>query len=938
MESLQTQDQEKCGTRDNGSEESVTSPDDNNETMNARHSEDVVNSANSAPAGAPPSLTADPDKNAAEDTDSKGKANNSIIDEDDDDYEGDVGSNTNNVENQTPRDDAENSAAATTPQDDSTIESLQHALQASSIQAHFEDPDLNLHSVTGSVDGAASSRFAAPNTMPGPVREEPTLKEALIDRERQRRKEAERARLKRQFALMSNGGGMVWDSQQQQNTTQNMLQNGSVAGTVGEESIRSIPTYLEESAHGNDEHHSQGINQSPQQQLGYTMERFLQERDTTAPRITTNITQVATVAAGGSADSIASSDHSDQPNNDVIREEAIEGDPATAGAPDKGVVMERFLNEPVVVAPSAADDDGDKFFMRPDDVHRSVSFDMELRTAQYNEFNANQNDTMLEDASGTASLGRNALVDDHRLHRHPSVDDSNMSVRVEIAPEDDLAILADPISSGGPMSSVPSEGNFSSLINRHRSGLEANTSLLGSVGPSMDDNQSAVSNNTNRDDSSTLEEPRVFRLTEAEIQEMAAIEEASIGNGPPSERDAESLVGDLVGEFGGRSATDADRGPAGTTYSQGTPTTAMESGSMLSGALRSTADDRLQGRDDRVVHNADAHLDGMNDHHSIDDLARAPSLSSHLVISPGGSVSDSAASVAGNPPSEIIERGGPTPALSLDDDEITNTHHSDNDLTSPLPPPPVLVGSPNGSRHSPSLGVAEGTTIHAGGEDNQDRADRIPSLVPRTLPLPRPECKNSAAIRAELNTTGPPAEGIVNRRLRPGMPTKNAHRSPISSPMRRIVSMPENINTPGNNRIVDEFDFDKHDHDMPMTPRSMLSDSIRDLPGDDLWTSPGTKMMSTPSHPENSRANQQRERDSNFDPLLLPAMSKDKREVPSYADISKLDCVLRDVQIGISATVEAKEAEIYSRAPIMLKSESIKSCLACCLFLSLFTP
>ena len=70
--------------------------------------------------------------------------------------------------------------------------------------------------------------------------------------------------------------------------------------------------------------------------------------------------------------------------------------------------------------------------------------------------------------------------------------------------------------------------------------------------------------------STTHEEPRVLRLTEADMEEMAAIEEASIGNAPPSERDDLSEVGDLAGF-----ATYAN--PSHSVQSQDTPTTAMDS-------------------------------------------------------------------------------------------------------------------------------------------------------------------------------------------------------------------------------------------------------------------------------------------------------------------------------------------------------------------------
>lgn len=69
-------------------------------------------------------------------------------------------------------------------------------------------------------------------------------------------------------------------------------------------------------------------------------------------------------------------------------------------------------------------------------------------------------------------------------------------------------------------------------------------------------------------------EPRFLQLTEADMLEMASIDHASIGNAPPSERE-DSEVGELVSHH--------NPGNPRGTFSIDTPTTAMESGSQLSG-------------------------------------------------------------------------------------------------------------------------------------------------------------------------------------------------------------------------------------------------------------------------------------------------------------------------------------------------------------------
>lgn len=844
-----------------------------------------------------------------------------------------------------------------------------NARKPSSVQTHLEDQDLPIMMTTtpslinesggrdeddermddsrmahddNDNDANGSSSMPPPRFVPGPLREEQTLKEKLVDRERQRRKEAERARLKRQFALTSSnndGGGMAFDnnvvagSGAALSTTGAVLrENGSIAGTVGEESIRSIP-YLEDSQsnHNHHNHRNPGGDQTPQQ-LGYTMERFLLERDANAKdnpiRITTSITEVAALAAGMDKKSTSNSDHSESNINNnnhgkkhdnnnaensnninVIREEIIEGESNTA------LVMERFLNDPVVVdAPgppstSGALHGGGDLQSRPDDVHRSVSFDMELRTTQYNDTDDNGDNNIIMSNSNTP---RNPLVD---AHFNRSIDDSNnVSVQVEMATDDEN--MTEPVSSGLHLS-VPSEVAPPSSL-----GID-DDHPLGSVG----DRQSVSMSNASHDnDDSTAGEPRVFRLTEAEIQEMAAIEEASIGNAPPSDRDAESLVGDLVGEFG-------TRDPAGTTFSQGTPTTAMESDSILSGNPSAMPHDQDGG--EQQVHggeNLNLNLDSEVNHRSIDAMmAMVPSVSSHLGVSLGGSASGSAVSVAVNPPSEIIERGRPSAALLLDDDEEGDNHHHISDPTRQLPPPPVVVGSLAGSRRSTHSDDDDdndrGTNGNTGMAEPTINLNNIPLVVARTSPPPRPDCENSAAIRAELDTLGPPSEAIVNRRMRPGM-VNAAQRpnldSPESSPVRRIVSLPAKINngssiedTPKNNRTLDDFDFDK---DLPMTPHSIFSDSIRDLPGEDGWTSPDIKMSVSPF-----RQTKIGQKDPTLDPKLrLPNMSQGQtpsiqRASSDGTDLSKLDCVFRDLQMSSDSTVQGKESEIYCRGSILTK-------------------
>jgi hypothetical protein len=372
------------------------------------------------------------------------------------------------------------------------------------------------------------SNSADPSTLSmasnlAPQRHEPTLKEKLVERERQRRVETERARLKRQFALSSNDGGAVDEDSAEQDGGSVLRENGSIAGTVGEgSSVAFLDSYDEEG-----------------QNLTYPMERFLQEQGA------------------------------------VIEEEAVRDTTR-----DSGVVMERFRKEPVVVAdPQGPSDD------RNNHIDRSVSFDMEPHVR----------DEPLPGTTGPpapSSIIDRAVVDDPRV-----------------------AIL--------------SEGLGSDTDGALRT-------------DSMRARQLSVSESPSVDRFIDSDQPRFLRLTEAEIQEMASIDEMSRSNGPPSERDdmsESSFVGELISDFGGPVMDTAG------SASQGTGTTAMESAS---------GDHSHSGRD----------VSEQEDSHSIDAPATA-SVSSHIFSSAG-------ASVAANPPSDI---DGDEPPLSPLPSPLGNLDH-----------------------------------------------------------------------------------------------------------------------------------------------------------------------------------------------------------------------------------------------------------------------
>lgn len=361
-----------------------------------------------------------------------------------------------------------------------------------------------------------------------PRREEPTLKEKLVERERQRRVETERARLKRQFAL-------------REEIVEDEGETGSVAGTVGEGSIVApVESLLED------------------EKMNYPMERFLQEQGT-------------------------------------ILEEDVE---TNMKRDTQGVVMERFLQEPVLVEP--ASDIGDD---HPQSMgEEGVSFEMNLPT----------------------------------IPDSPKGIRSTSSVAGESIPEVSTPPRSRDFDNTPPGLDTPGQGtpylaNVSmDCVNSEETGL---SHLAIPETPTPDAGEDILHTSPHSlvpPESPMLDQPRVLGLTQAEIEELAAIEEVSQQNAPPSERDdlsASSFVGELVSDFGGP----INDQTGATTLSQGTTTTAMESASIFSG-----------------MHSVQRTVSETPDEHqSIDDALGNASVNSNL-MSAGESVS-----VTANPPSEL---------------------------------------------------------------------------------------------------------------------------------------------------------------------------------------------------------------------------------------------------------------------------------------------
>lgn len=379
---------------------------------------------------------------------------------------------------------------------------------------------------------------------------ERTLKERLVERERQARVETERARLKRQFVLSNGGageavhhfGGLVEEEE-------------SVAGTIGAgSSVVAPPMEFEPN---NDD-----------QELGYAMERFLNEKN----------------AASSEGEHTKIPPHTDDPG---------------------GVVMERFLSEPILVEP----------VQHMSHHHNSVD-DEDSPSTGIENLREQERDISVMDQSHHSELGTTA----DSIRSYSTVSEQVANSQGGYSPISDLLAVNNGRRSVEILDDTLTEdGNQSNFLSHEPD------SPLRELSSSYSYSQQS-------------EEPRLFRLTEREIQEMAAIEEASIGNAPPSERDDElSEVGDLVDHFH-ESLEQRLRGP----YSEQTHTTASFSNTTP-----------------------------VQSHASIDGI-KSPSVSSHLILSPGATSVGSVISVTANPPSEFA-REEATPMIS--DDDILGENH-----------------------------------------------------------------------------------------------------------------------------------------------------------------------------------------------------------------------------------------------------------------------
>jgi hypothetical protein len=428
------------------------------------------------------------------------------------------------------------------------------------MQQH-ENPPQPPSSVHGEVDDDDTTTASYSNTELLPHKPELSLKEKLVVRERQRRIETERARLKRQFALSGteeeeqqleddegddDGSALRHHHLDTHNDANIRASSMDEEGTLGEESMRAHPdeeTVKEEAP-----------------RLGFNMERFLRNSESTFQH--------------------------------PVAETMIENG-GTAETEMGGVVMERFLNDPFVVSSDVAGENENSTALPSNEAHGSEGAvqdsippsDSGLRREAALE---DDHDRLDDDAREreptephrTVSFDMDGVIAMSSVDQTAAVSDRHGYDRYEanLSFVSNVSVQAESSVAGIDIDAVVDEDATSSV------GEPATSAASLDVQP---DNASSVHevmsshNSADGDD----DQPRVLRLTEADMQEMASIEEASIGNAPPSERNEEEILSE-IGEL-----LDFGPGPhirgADTAASQGTPTTAMESSSQISGGNRS---------------------------------------------------------------------------------------------------------------------------------------------------------------------------------------------------------------------------------------------------------------------------------------------------------------------------------------------------------------
>jgi hypothetical protein len=448
--------------------------------------------------------------------------------------------------------------------------------------------------------------------------------------------------------------------------------------------------------------------------IGFNMERFL--RDTTA------VTQTSSTEFAVFQESVTTT------------EEPIESNPM----PDhqqqssQGPIMERFLNEPILMVSDELTDAATMEHPVQQDALDPIALadpttDLALDPIHHA-------DPVGGDYQSVTSLDRSADAD---YSTHVQVDDDDNDH------DDDELPQIGPFHTPATSMDLPPTAGFES--DHHDVPLADSASVEGIIDggshhltPEDDDD----------DDEST---PVLGRgLTEAEIQTMAEIEAASIGNAPPSDRDDEDLseIGELA-DFGGMIG---GGGLHHGAFSQGTVTTAMESASLTSEFNSSSA---LQHRP--ALESDSGHVeDGPTASealvvpgHERGSSSASASIPSHVLAS---SVDDHLSTAAGatddipvTTPDGLLSHPSPAPTdhtdLPADSSfPLLDGHLPTLTTTSPIhqprlePPTSPLGNSAALTPDQPEDGWSAGGTMHVSPLASS-RAVQIDSLDLQSVPL-----------------------------------------------------------------------------------------------------------------------------------------------------------------------------------------------------------
>lgn len=442
----------------------------------------------------------------------------------------------------------------------------EHVDQNSFMQSPIISSDDPINEITHHLDNNSdvNHNHVANSQPPPPPPSEQTAREQLIERERQGRLERERARLKQRLAMSRER-----DEEDEAFAEVDRLR-GSIA-SVEDDSIDIMNlTDIDDEEEENDAH------ENTQDQASMELQDEGNSIIVDEPRPTMNdlLASNTNIQDEALRSNILHSNKGERQSSDSNINENVTTS-ANAAALPLGYTMERFLQDGVVVSSSNGQDSS-----RPPQRNEDSNIDHGVLNSGIPSSNIVDNSDHNAGISDNDSNTNHELVD--LVSEHPSSSVAEVSVIAGIGNSSEVL-------STSPISHVAS-----SDIGIADLGLT--NSIAGTSG-----------NRNERDESFNENVPRLARLTEAEILDLADIDYASVGNMPPrSERDEQNLpsIQDLSGL--GRVSNISDR----------TNTTMQESMSAVSTEMNT---DVVQN--DGFRQNEDLNNDSFQD-----NLARLPGL------------------------------------------------------------------------------------------------------------------------------------------------------------------------------------------------------------------------------------------------------------------------------------------------------------------------